>query len=101
MIRTIETRNLTDHAYSQCKVYVTENTVTGGRNYIFESYKTVAASLDEEGFLSVTCLCSATTRKQVSWFLKEYAPMVSYQIAKILYNNNEAVNIYTGEIIFL
>lgn len=24
MIRTIETRNLTDHAYSQCKVYVTE-----------------------------------------------------------------------------
>lgn len=101
MIKTIEIRPLNNHKYSNCRVYITEDTTTGKRATVFESYKTTAASIDGDGFLAVTCLCSATTRKQVSWFLREYAPIVDYQLAKRLYNDGVAMNLYTGEIIDL
>lgn len=62
------------------------------------SYDTLAASIDKDGYLTVDCLCSVTTRKHVSAFLNEYAPSIGYDTAKKLLKSGDAVNIYTGEI---
>lgn len=62
------------------------------------SYDTLAASIDKDGYLTVDCLCSVTTRKHVSAFLSEYAPNVGYYTAKQLHFSGDAMNIHTGEI---
>lgn len=38
------------------------------------SYATPAATLTASGLLTVDCLCSTSTRRHVSAFLREYAP---------------------------
>lgn len=62
------------------------------------SYATVAADIDKDGNLTISCLCSATTRKHVSAFLKEYCPGISYQTAKALFADEKSMNVYTGEV---
>ena len=63
------------------------------------SYTTTVCSIDKNGFLSCTGTYSATTRKHIAAFLKEYAPNMCYHDAKKAYENNYAINIYTGEIV--
>ena len=85
-------KKLTDHRYSQCHVEIMPN----GDVYFF-SYVTLVCSI-ESGWLSCSGTYSQTTRKQIGWFLKEYAPLMNYHNAKFCYQNDCRINIHTGEI---
>lgn len=61
------------------------------------SYQTVVAAIDKDGWLRIGGLYSATTRRHIGAFVKEYAG-IYYQTAKQLYNNHCEMNIHTGEI---
>ena len=65
------------------------------------SYDTEVITIDPMGWLTCTGTYSQTTRKQIGFFLKEYAPNVGYYDAKRCYENNETINIYTREIVRL
>lgn len=80
--------------YAQAKVHITENTV-----YLM-SYKTVAVYIDPQGWLVVNGLYSATTRKHIGAFMREYAN-ADYQLAKQLYTDGYMYNVHTGEVIKL
>lgn len=90
---------LKNHPYSNCSVRVSFNGTV-----IFSSYNTDVIYIDKDGWLYVSGLYSATTRRQIGYFLKEYAPALSYDDIKNLYftncflNVNCALNIYTGEL---
>lgn len=68
-------------------------------NIILVSYTTTVITLTSDGWLYCTGTYSATTRKHIGAFLKEYAPMCNYHNAKFCYENNVIMNIYTGECI--
>ena len=84
---------LKNHPYAQCSVRV----LLDG-SVVFTSYKTDVIYIDKDGWLYVSGLYSATTRKQIGYFLKEYVPALSYQDIKKLYYTSRVLNIYTGEI---
>ena len=84
---------LKNHPYAQCSV---RELIDG--SVVFTSYNTDVIYIDKEGWLSVTGLYSATTRKQIGYFLKEYVPALTYQDIKSLYYNKRVLNIYTAEI---
>lgn len=79
--------------YGSCGVVFTNNAIH------LVSYTTVVCSIDNNGFLSCTGTYSATTKKHIGAFLKEYAPNLNYYNAKHCYENNVAMNIHTGEIV--
>lgn len=83
-------KTLTNHPYAQCKIIINDNTTA------CKSYNTIVAII-ENGWLIINGLYSATTRKHIGEFVKEYAD-INYQIAKRLYNDGYKYNIYTGEI---
>lgn len=62
-----------------------------------QSYKTSIIKIDKKGWLTCTGTYSATTRKHISAFMKEYTNF-SYYDAKMCYEENKALNVYTGEI---
>jgi hypothetical protein len=64
------------------------------------SYTTAVAYIDPQGWLCINGLYSATTRRHIGAFVKQYAN-ISYQLAKELYLKNMAYNIMTGEVIDL
>ena len=86
-------RALREMPYAQCGVWISED---GG--IVFVSYTTPVIYIDNNGWLTCTGTYSPTTRKQMGRFLKEYAPMISYQMAKQAYEDEMKINIYTGEI---
>ena len=61
------------------------------------SYTTRVISIDPEGLLECTGTYSATTRKHIGAFLKEYAPRLSYYDAKEAAATGCRINIHTGE----
>lgn len=61
------------------------------------SYATPAATLTAAGLLTVDCLCSNSTRRHVSAFLREFAPGVSYQQAKAAHLGGYSIDIHTGD----
>lgn len=61
------------------------------------SYATPAATLTASGMLTVDCLCSASTRRHVSAFLREYAPGITYQAAKAAHMGGYSIDIHTGD----
>lgn len=63
------------------------------------SYTTLVCTIDNDGFLSCTGTYSATTRKHIGAFLKEYAPLLCYSSAKSCYESNHKIHIETGEVI--
>ena len=70
-------KKLKDHQYAQCHVE------TDGKWYYLYSYNTLVLAIKynrEEKIATVTRtgLYSMTTRKHISWFLKEYFPFISY-----------------------
>ena len=86
-------KKLTDHAYSQCHV---EIDCMGGIHFI--SYKTEVITISPTGWLTCYGLYSATTRKQIGWFIREYCSQLTYHDAKRCYFEGMQINIHTGEI---
>ena len=74
-------KNLKDHKYAQCKVEIEGDEIN------FISYWTRVITIKfEEGrrFIECTGTYSPTTRKQIGWFLKEYADDLSYYNMKAI-----------------
>lgn len=84
---------LKNHPYAQCTV---RELIDG--SIVFTSYNTDVIYIDKDGWLYVSGLYSATTRKQIGYFLKEYVPQLNYYDIKYLYYNRRVFNIYTAEI---
>ena len=61
------------------------------------SYSTAVAWIEADGRLYIRGLYSATTRKHIGAFVREYANL-DYQTAKRIYEMGRGYNIYTGEI---
>ena len=70
--------NLKDHKKSNCYVVFYDN----GR-IEFWSYSTMVIAI-ENGNIQCTGTYSATTRKQIGWFLKQYMPDLSYYNMKAI-----------------
>lgn len=88
------TTTLRNHRYSQCTVVTADN-----GDITFVSYRTAVVKLTADGVAHFGPVsCTATTRKQVGWFLREYAPSLTYQLAKQLYADGLAYDIRTGEV---
>lgn len=87
-----KTYTLTAMPHAQARVIHMDN------GYIaLRSYKTVVATISENGWLVINGLYSATTRKHIGAFVKEYAK-ISYQTARGFFEKNISYNIYTGEV---
>lgn len=68
-------KRLENHKYAQCHVLIENDTIT------FVSYSTVVIvikNIDNIRHIKCTGTYSATTRKQIGYFLKEYAPDLCY-----------------------
>ena len=62
------------------------------------SYETPVAYIEADGRLYIRGLYSATTRKHIGAFVREYAKL-DYQTAKRIYEMGCGYNIYTGEVV--
>lgn len=87
------TIKLTAMPYAQAAVLKMDN-----GNIILRSYNTDVILIQADGWMSINGLYSATTRRHIGAFVKEYAN-ISYQLAKQLYNDDYLYNIYTGEVV--
>ncbi len=84
---------LTLMPYAQCGVRFDN---LGGIQFI--SYNTEVINIDPMGWLTCSGVYSMSTRKQIGKFLAEYAPRITFKDVKKCYEDNKAINIYTGEI---
>lgn len=89
------THILSTMPYAQAKVLIMDN-----GNIILRSYYTDVILLQADGWLTINGLYSATTRKHIGAFMREYAK-ADYQLAKQLYTDGYTYNIYTGEVVKL
>lgn len=74
-------KRLNNHASAQCHVVIDKEGIH------FISYTTRVISIVRkagERLVECTGTYSATTRKQIGWFLKEYAPDLSYYDMKAI-----------------
>ena len=62
------------------------------------SYTTVVCELTVDGWLTCTGTYSATTRKHIGAFMREYGRGLGYESAKQCYINNYRFNLISGEI---
>lgn len=85
-------KKLSAHPYAQAHVEINDN----GDVYLW-SYNTLVA-LITENWLIINGLYSATTRRHIGAFCKEYANC-DYHTAKQLYYDNMIMNIETGEVL--
>ena len=85
-------RKLQNMPYAQAQVIITSDDTTA-----LQSYNTIAAIIDSCGWLTVNGLYSATTRKHISAFMREYGRGYSYYDAKDAYEHEYSLNLYTGE----
>ena len=85
-------KKLTDHPYSQCHVVINAK---GGIHFI--SYRTEVITISPSGWLTCYGLYSATTRRQITWFMREYCSPLTFNDAKRCYCDETQINIYTGE----
>ena len=77
---------------------------------VLTSYQTKAATISADGWLTIHCWVSPTTRRHVAAFMDEYihgigsrseqsrANTGSYQTAKALYEGNMRMHVSTGEV---
>lgn len=94
MTNNITIKKLSAMPYAQAHVEIHEN----GDIALF-SYVTLVATIDSEGWLTVYGLHSATTRKHIGAFVKEYTDgVLNYHNAKAAYNGNYRLNVNTGEV---
>lgn len=85
-------KKLTIMPYAQAHVEIIDN-----NSIMLFSYVTRVVEIDEDGWLTVYGLYSATTRRHISAFMREYTKL-DYSIAKQCYNDKKTINIYTGEV---
>lgn len=73
----LETRKLTNHKSAHCQVLIEDN---GTINFISYTTLVIQAVPHISGQYELFCTgtYSATTRRQIGWFLKEYFDDVSY-----------------------
>lgn len=88
-------KKLTDHESAQAKVRIDEN---GAITLV--SYTTDVVTIDPHGWLTCSGTYSATTRKHIGWFMREYTRF-TYHTAKQCYEDKVTINIYTGEVVKL
>ena len=86
-------KKLSAMPYAQAKVRM----LSGFFHNELISYQTTVAAI-RGGWLYVYGLYSATTRRHIGAYVKEYAN-ISYQTAKDLYEKKMKYNIYTGEVV--
>lgn len=85
------TKNLRDHASAQCCVRLYEN-----GDICLQSYRTDIIYYDHaQQVLYCTGTYSQTTRKHISWFLREYFPGISYQTMRDAYLQDYKVPVNT------
>lgn len=84
---------LSNHPYAQCHVEI-----DGMKGIHFISYSTEIITISPAGWLTCYGLYSATTRKQIGYFMKEYCAPLTYYDAKRCYYDNVQINVHTGEI---
>ena len=78
-----------DHKYAQAHKESIPNGIA------LYSYTTKVAEV-RDNWLHIFGLHSMTTRKHISWFMRELG--LTYQLAKQLYEDDKEFNIYTGEV---
>ena len=78
--------------YAKCGV----DTLKDG-TILFYSYETLVISVSPTGWLECTGTYSATTRKQIGRFMREYFGM-SYYDAKAAFEGNYVLNVNTREV---
>ena len=88
-------RKLSAMPYAQAHIEIDER-----GNIALFSYNTLAATLTPDGWLAVYCLCSQTTRRHVSAFVREYTSNIDYATAKYSLTHRVDINIHTGEIVY-
>ena len=85
-------RTIKNHEQSAARfIYDDSNMLRG-----LQSYSTVVILIDDDGWMEITGLYSMTTIKHIGWFMREIG--MNYQDAKMMYQNHERYNIFTGEI---
>ena len=84
-------KTLTAHPYANCKVIINDDLIQ------LRSYSTIVAEI-RGGWLTIFGLYSATTRKHIGDFVREYTHL-NYQLAKRLYCDGYRYNIRTGELV--
>lgn len=85
--------------------YASAYVMTNGNTATLISYKTTVAEI-KDGWLEIYGLYSATTRRHIGAFMKEFVKYPNgehgtYQDAKHIYERGYRFNIETGEIEFL
>lgn len=91
--KNIEIKKLKELPYGQAFVEYIDN-----NNIYLWSYTTLVAQI-ENGWLTINGLYSATTRRHIGCFMREYVKGGNYQLAKQFYYDNMAYNINTGEVV--
>ena len=86
---------LREHPYANARI--DENPDTNELALI--SYNTLVVIIDGEGWMEVRGLCSQSTRRHISWFLRQQRqPGLDYSTARMCYMRELKYNIYTGEV---
>ena len=83
--------NLKSMPYAQATVIITDEIV-------LRSYQTDVIIVSADGWLVCTGTYSATTRRHIGAFMREYG-YGDYQLAKMLYKDGMKMNVHTGEIV--
>lgn len=73
-------------------------TFSGSGSVVLVSYETAVCEIDSEGWLTCSGTYSATTRRHINAFMKEYGRGASYYTCKECYEKNHAYNVLTGEV---
>lgn len=79
------------HPAAACRVlHYEDNSMT------LVSYNTAVIYMTPDGWIHVTGLYSATTRKHIGWFMQSVGSC--YQRARDAYNDRMDYNVFTGEV---
>ena len=78
--------------YAQAKVRKMDD-----GSIVLRSYYTDVASIDKDGWLTIYGLYSATTRKHIGAFLREYTN-ICFATAKMICKDGYTYNLHTGEV---
>lgn len=87
---TMTTKKIKGHQAMQCRINIYEN---GDIDFISYYTRVISICKNQEGKRIIECTgtYSATTRKQIGYFLREYAPDLSYYDMKGIAGNGYVV----------
>lgn len=85
-----------DHEYAQAKIITMDD-----GTIMLQSYRTIVASVTEDGWLDCSGTYSRTTIKHIGWFMRIVKARFGYgdyYTAKGAYETGTCVNLLTGEV---